>query len=472
MKRIILATSLLVFLATTIYGFSIVGGKEPLGTADNGDFLRVYGTVGIKTISPAWESRPYFEATRRYKRFVEWGESPHTPRGAHTWVVSLFVKVSTLAHRLIHPTQPTFDLSYTGILYYLTAVFAVLVSLRLGFRPWKAAAASLLLLGFSDPEHIVFYNSLYSEPMAFLCLFGATLGIVVVEGRWKWPWTGFFLMALSLIKPQFMASALFFTICLVAHDLFIERKLLWKKWTPWILISVLALLQDQIYPIPDRKISDSHHRYHGLFMGLLSHTDAETTERVLKRFDLDPKLSKYQMKFYYTLTREEHNELFEPPKIMFSLFRYVAVQMTEPVIRKWSLDYVFGSMRQKARYFGNYPEGSQSKEVFYAPKGPWPSALREGFLDFGWTAFFGWGFLLLLMARREHRELDLSLFFLMVFALTMAEISYVGNGVQDMNRHVESSRFALDLALILTAVKIALTVQDQFKGKAKKSRRR
>ncbi|MGA2327747.1 MAG: hypothetical protein ABSH05_15800, partial [Bryobacteraceae bacterium] len=139
-----------------------------IGMADNGDFSRIMGAVGLEYTTGNRDDRHfnYFVPTYKFESSGEWDTLVSTSE-------NVLVLCAMAINRLGSKTG-LFDVRVLGGLHLALFLLAVWMLLRLSANLGLAARVVvplLLALVFCDVGYVAYFNSLYSEPGSFVFLF-------------------------------------------------------------------------------------------------------------------------------------------------------------------------------------------------------------------------------------------------------------------------------------------------------------
>ncbi|MEF3303137.1 glycan biosynthesis hexose transferase WsfD [Paenibacillus sp. GYB003] len=165
MRKMIRAEWFAVLAGLSILVYSLF--TEPfIGVADNGDFLRVMGTVGLNYGLPdeSYEDRFFGYAHRyfSYDRFFQ-GFYPSTQ--------IILVAAARLIGSVRDPSS--FDIRVLGALFSVLLLAATYIIVR--YNTYKSSAVGValaicMLFVFFDIGYAAYFNSLFGEPVSFVFL--------------------------------------------------------------------------------------------------------------------------------------------------------------------------------------------------------------------------------------------------------------------------------------------------------------
>jgi hypothetical protein len=177
-----------------------------LGVADNGDFFRVTGLVGLEHASVNYEDK-FFNYVDTYT----W--SPSYYAGWLTTELLMAFPASWLGRLL--SGDGLFHVQTIGLIHsivFLMVLWLLLIQTR-ELRPWiRTLTAALLVFLLTDVGYVAYFNSFYCEPACFLFVL-MTIGFSMVainRVQSFWPLVAYSVAAVLLIgsKPQTAALGL------------------------------------------------------------------------------------------------------------------------------------------------------------------------------------------------------------------------------------------------------------------------
>lgn len=261
-----------------------------VGIADNGDFSRIMGTVGLEYPDP---DEPEAD------RFFRYAHADYTLRGPGIggYVSSEIpvVLAATLLNRLLH-SQHLFDIRFLGIVYavlFLLAMHSLLKACRSAPVWTRALFAMLLIFVFCDIGYAAYYHSLFGEPVSLVFLLltvGLGLRLAVSADRPTAPLlVGFFLSAAFLAAAKVQTAPVGLVLALLAlrfRTLRSDR--LWRRTWGWGTAG-LILISAAIYMSAPKELK-AINEYQTVFNGVLHKSAAP--EQDLAALGLPPQLAK------------------------------------------------------------------------------------------------------------------------------------------------------------------------------------
>lgn len=259
-----------------------------VGIADNGDFLRVFSTVGMDYAHPelSYEDK-YFHYFIKDWAFAD----PF--RGAYITTQTLVVFVATWLNRLLYSNQ-WFDMRFMVLVYtaLLMTAFYYLIRYNKAKSLVFAIVMAVLLVGvFADGGYVAYFNSLYGEPVSLVfLLLTAALGIALTKQD----------------RPSKTLLAFYFVVCFFFVFSKIQNAPMgilaglmglrflrfrsdggWRKLVIWGSL-VLALGSVAMYLLAPKQFKEIN-IYQTVFYGVLK--DSTTVEADLKALGLSPELA-------------------------------------------------------------------------------------------------------------------------------------------------------------------------------------
>ncbi len=281
------AIALAIIAAILVYQLFI---PPSIGMADNGDFSRILGAVGLEYSTDNLADRHFNYFVPKYK-FGSSGEWD-----ALVWTSENLLVLGAMAMNRLGSRTGMFDVRVLGAihlaLFLLGAWLLLRLSARLGLAT-RAAIALLLALVFCDVGYAAYFNSLYSESGSFVFLFLAlAASIGLAEQPTSLPRLGAWLVACLLFvsaKPQNSLLAIplagygFWIACGLAHC---RRRMLVGCSSGALLVASMAI------SLSTPKWMMKHFMYNAVFYELLQ--NSETPREDLRELGLNPELEKYR----------------------------------------------------------------------------------------------------------------------------------------------------------------------------------
>jgi hypothetical protein len=286
MSKFIRWDTLALLVGAGVLSFLLLVGPI-LGVADNGDFLRIMGSVGLSYMDP---SEPFQE---RYYNFMHKQFAMSKPGiGGYISSEVIVVFLATLVGRLYN--WHLFDIRFLGALYsiLLLGAFASLLQLKLlSSKTAKYSFTVVFLLIFFDVGYTAYFNSLFGEPMAFIFLL-LTLAAALRLTEYKQPRTAWFvffiLSAIFMAASKIQNAPAGIILALLAFRFLpLSSSKSWKRAGSALAV-LLVLVSTAIYVTAPKELRVIN-QYQSVFFGILK--DSPTPQQDLQALGLDPKLS-------------------------------------------------------------------------------------------------------------------------------------------------------------------------------------
>lgn len=462
--------------AMTIVAYVLFQPPQP-GLADQGDFDRVMFVAGIE---PAQENLndPGFVRFLDYP-VTEYRISELNPLRvlamlagtSMAYVISLICLVCKLFG------QDTFKTGYLTVAYllmYLSALYITLKYLNIQSRLKLILFMIITLLVFLDGNYLVWFNSLYGEPMMItsLALYVAAWTYYIYQRRVLKSEARLFNKILLIVAAAFLLvgsklqvlSALPIVLSMLI-GLFLENRRLLRKDEMWLfgILSILLILYPLGFNLANRSIYKET-QYNAVFYGILK--DSPTPAGDLFDLDLDPELAVDAGKHAFLPEGEyakyiPHSQLTQEQFYSrMSNTKLIKFYLTHPARFFKGLEYTAGQAFSTSTFLGKYSRQYSEKPVREFDRFTLWSSLREhpGLKNiwFILTTFF----VILLItiyeyARHPGQEAVKSsvrlMWAVMGIGLLQFPMPYVGNGQADTAKQLFLFNFVFDLMLVSLA---------------------
>lgn len=436
--------------------------KPVVGMADNGDFLRIMGTVGLDYSDPAmsYEDK-YFGSFIREFRMKEVG------LGGYVTTSLVIVFAAKGLSWLLN--GGVFDMRFLGFLYGLLFLGAAWVLLRYNKREYalvNVLMAALFVFIFADVGYSAYYNSLFSEPVAFVFLF-LTLGFGAAMVRRREPTagllTGFFVSALFLIGAKVQNAPVGILLTLLCLRFSVLRgDYRWRKRIRWYALFLFIASVGIYFSLPKEiKIINE---YQTVFYGVLK--GSATPEQDLRELGLPAKLAVNAGTNYFEkapidqkdpVFGAEYHPNFSHMKVAFFYLKH-------PVRFYHKLETAAeNGLTIRPYYLGNYEKsaGRPYGAVSYAFSG-W-SEFKHNMLPnklwFIGLVFIGYYGVLIaryLRAAENRERIYLELLALIgLLGIFQFLTPVIGDGEADLAKHLFGFNVSFDLMLWISAIWLA-----------------
>jgi hypothetical protein len=147
-----------------------------IGMADNGDFARIMGEVGLCKQPALSYHYAYLNFVNRYFLFGKLLDPGYY--SSQVFLVAAAILINKLAY-----SNVVFDVTFLGYLYVLLfglGIFLICRGLRKNnIAPWlRYLAVALMMIMFTDVSYTAYFNSLFGEPASYVFLF-LTVGLAL-----------------------------------------------------------------------------------------------------------------------------------------------------------------------------------------------------------------------------------------------------------------------------------------------------
>ncbi len=462
-------------LALNMVAFVLVQEPRP-GVADQGDFDRVMNVSGLELPAP-------YAADEDFVRFIDYPVTDYHIVATRPVELLTRLKATSISY-LITPIslvckvmgQDTFKTSYLAFVYlasYLLAIFVIARYLDPG-NPLKQAGLALIALPvLLDGNYLVWFNSLYGEPMMMvtLLLFVAAC-VYYIHRRYgeETPSTGFIEILLILAAAHLFLGSKLQVISawpvIVLMLVLLIRTDLSRLTRPQAVIALILLGVVAYYPIQlnfhNRSIGELT-KYNSVFYGILK--DSPDPAADLIDMGLDPDMAVEAGKHAF-LAAGDYSQYAPGAALTRSEFYsqvsnldLIEFYITHPARLLQGMEYTAGQAFTTATWMGKYsPEYSSAPVREFDRLTGW-SQLRQ---QLPHSLFFiGLVFLGVITVsmrvyrhsrgRAEVRARIVLLWAVMAIGLLQFPMPFVGNGYADTGKQLFLFNFTFDL-LIVTAV--------------------
>jgi hypothetical protein len=261
-----------------------------IGLADNGDFSRIMGAVGLEYTASNRDDRHfnYFVPTYKFESSAEWDTLVSTSENV--------LVLCAMAINLLASKTGLFDVRVLGALHLALFLLAVWLLLRLSANldlATRVVVSFLLVFVFCDVGYVAYFNSLYSEPGCFVFLFLALAAAIHLA---KEP------ASLARLAAWLVASLLFLSakpqnsllgIPLAGYGFWIACSLAGGgRRRVLVVCSVALCLVSVVHHWSTPRWLVKHYLYNAVFFELLKYSP--TPREDLQGLGLNPDLEKYK----------------------------------------------------------------------------------------------------------------------------------------------------------------------------------
>lgn len=465
-----------ILASLTIAAFILFQHPQP-GVADQGDFDRIMFASGLELI-PESLNEPGFV------RFLDYPLTEYRI-AEHSILRFLLMLVSTSMAYLISFIslickllgQDTFKTAYLAVAYliiYLSALYISLRYLNIKSRLKLVLFCSMVLLVFLDGNYLVWFNSLYGEPMMItsLAIFIAAWVYYIYHRRVLKSDEKLFHKILFIFATAFLLlgsklqllSALPIVLLMLARLVWENRGLLKKDeiWLFGILYFVLIL-----YPIGFNMVNRSIYKetqYNAVFYGVLK--DSPNPARDLVDLGLNPVLAVDAGKHAF-LPREEYRKYVPHSQLTEEQFyskmsntKLVKFYIMHPSRFVQGMRYTASQAFTTSTFLGKYSRQYSETPIRKFDRFTLWSSWREHPALKNLVVIMSTYLLALVISLSEyikHRgeeeiKSKIRLFWaVMAIGLLQFPMPYVGNGQADTAKQLFLFNFVFDFMLVVSA---------------------
>lgn len=446
-------------LAAAVILFVLLIVKPVAGMADNGDFLRIMGTVGLDYLNPdmSYEDKYFGHFIREFGMkdvglggYVSTSLAPVFAAKGLSWLLN----------------GGEYDMRFLAFVYGLLFLAAVWLLLRHNKRDVPAVnvlMAALFVFMFADIGYAAYYNSLFSEPMAYVFLL-LTLGFAAALIRREEPGfgllTGFMLSGVFLIGAKVQNAPVGMLLALLCLRFSVLRgEYRWRKRIRWYA-AILAVASIGIYFSLPKEIKIIN-EYQTVFFGVLK--GSATPERDLRELGLPEKLAVNAGTNYFEKAPiDQRDPVFEAEyHPNFSHLKVALFYLKHPVRFYHKLETAAeNGLTIRPYYLGNYEkaEGKPYGAVSYAFSG-WSEFKHRvlpnklWFIGLVFAAYYGVLIARYLRASGSRERIYLEIMALIGFLGIFQFLTpIIGDGEADLAKHLFGFNVSFDLMLWISAI--------------------
>jgi hypothetical protein len=286
-KKLIRVETLAVIAASLILIFLLM--IQPIvGIADNGDFMRIMGSVGLN----------YTDITEVFKdKYFSYIHSQYSLQaigiGGYISSEIIIVFIATTLAR-IFSSNHIFDIRILALIYAIIFLYAMYVLLRINKQAalWKnILMAIVFILVFADIGYIAYFNSLFGEPVSFTFMLLTLAMVHILLNKIKpsrWILIFFFIAAFFLVGSKVQNAPLGILLALFSLRFWhLREDRAWKKLVVAVSI-MLAIVAAFVYVAVPKEIKQIN-EYQTVFYGVLK--DSPNPQQDLIELGLNPDLA-------------------------------------------------------------------------------------------------------------------------------------------------------------------------------------
>lgn len=414
-----------------------------IGVADNGDFLRIMGTVGLDYVDPA---ESYHD---KYFGYIHTQYAFHkTGTGGYVSTQLIVVFIATAIGRLFASVFDIRLLAALFIVLFLTAMYMLLRYAGLKHPATRAVYAIVFAFVFADIGYAAYYNSLFGEPVAFVFLLlagGFGYMLAQKERPSLWLLAGFYAAAIMVVGAKTQYAPVGLAIALLGARLWQLRED--RSWRRGVIAwsAALVLLSVATYVSAPKELRVIN-QYQTVFFGVLK--DSPDPQRDLKELGLDPSLAQLAGTNYFTPdTPIKQNDPQLTP-LFYDKISHAKVALfyaKHPLRFLTKLEKAAESgMTNRPLYLGNYAK-SENRDYGAVTQtfGLW-SEWKRTWLPHSFLAvflFFAIYFVALVVYRlrsyRAHEKLIAELHMtLLLVGMIAFVVPLIGDGEADLSKHL------------------------------------
>ena len=462
-------------LALLIVTYVLLKSPQP-GVADQGDFDRVMIDAGLDLLSEN-KSNPnfhrFFDFTVSDYEIMDSGCKIILKRLKSMSLTSVITIISVLCKALGKNVFKTEYLAYIYVLFYIFAFFIVIKYLNIKNKAVLVLFTSLNLIVFLDGNYLVWFNSLYGEPImitTFMLYISSWLyyiyQIYILKSK-----KNLFLKIMLIFITAFLfmgskmqvLSALPVVFLMLCVLLWQNRKSvnLWQLGLFIILLYVLVM-----YPLKINKkyiIIKEDTQYNSVFYGVLK--DSKTPQKDLISMGLNPDLAVDAGKHSY-FGKDEYVKYVPHTDITarefyskMSSFKLAKFYITNPNRLLLGMKYTAEKAFITSTTLGKYPESYSKKKISEFNRFALWSSVREKYLPKNLTFIMIVYMIVLVITSviyfREkanyalRAKLQLFVCIIMIGALQFP-LPYIGNGHADISKQLYLFNFVFDIIIIVS----------------------
>jgi predicted membrane channel-forming protein YqfA (hemolysin III family) len=293
---------IILFVLLFISGYLMINYPTIVGVANNSDFARIVQPIGLKTndnikhfyMQQKFDYVKNFDSLTEHMKFVfnPGIESIAQYKSTHFAIIKVAQILNGIFKYIKTGSITNFDIRTLSILYigiFALAMVIFIKSIKVSNVYYKISISMFLLFVFMDKGYLVYFNSLFGEPLmfvSFLLYFSCVLYIINHEKD------NYFIYVLSIISGCMFIGAKVANIPLGFLMIIFSIIMLWyKKGVKTriiVSIGIVCMLITSVYylaSIPEwmSKVNG----YHALFYGVLK--DSPSPKQDLRDLGIEEK---------------------------------------------------------------------------------------------------------------------------------------------------------------------------------------
>lgn len=461
-------------IALSIIVYVLFAPPRP-GVADQGDFDRVMFVAGLE-LMPEDLNNPDFKRFLAYPveeyKISEFNLLRLLNMPGATSIAYLISFLSMVCKIL---GQDNFRTMYLAMAYAIMYFTALCVLLRyIGFKStWQQVLFSLTAcLVFFDGNYLVWFNSLYGEPMMIVSLaLYASAWVYYIHHRYVLKSEGkLFSKTIFISGAAFLflgsklqaISALPVILVMMAWLIWDNRRR-FKKDQLWLLglLGLLLIIYPLGFAYANRGINKET-QYNAVFYGILKNSDHPAKD--LTELGLNPDMA-YDAGKHAFLDKQAYVKYVPHSPVTDAEFypsisnlKLVRFYLTNPERLIEGMHYTASQAFTTSTFLGKYPQEFSQIPVREFNRFTWWSGLRGHYLpkNLGFilsvSAVFLLGTLIIYFRQRSTQEVKARikvLWGLILIGLIQFPMPYVGNGEADTAKQLYLFNFVFDIILVV-----------------------
>lgn len=439
-----------------------------IGKADNGDFGRMYNSLGIGPLGNSYHEiyTGYFQQTWKISSpgfFIPW---------CNDWVFGCWLlKIPSLFALMFGVKY--FDIRAVGIFYsliFLLGVYLILKYSKINSLG-KLFGGIFILIFFTDSSYISYFNSFFGEAttISFLFLFiGSILNLIDKDNPKKLDLLFLFFASFGFLtsKTQQLPLLIFMILIYIALYKFYPtyRKLILSSSLIVITMCIITFFSIGTY-------TNRNNIYQAVFTGVLK--GSETPKEDLIDLGLDPKFAPlansgfYDKGLAFDPLGDEMMKDFYPNIGLSKILKFYAKHPNrafEKFIASAENAYDFHKSSERDFNKGEYTTNKLINNFRVSLINKYPGIHRN------FTVFFTFSLIYLLVLiyhffkfkNREYKILTLTLLFLLAAGASQLVLPVIGSGEADFGKHLFLINLAYDSLLCSCLIFLGVKAQNLF----------
>jgi hypothetical protein len=424
-----------------------------VGLADDGDFAKIMGQVGLRYQTEDFDARYYGFLTLTYDITPPWW-----PSGYLTSEIPLVAVARFYAGGF--PARGVLDIRVLGALHSLVFL-AGLALLLIGSRRWRPPArvvfAGLLAFVFTDVGYAALFNSLYSATASYLFLFLLAGIVTCLAGGWSSPAlsVAYWIVAVCFVTSKPQESPLAVLLGLLGFLLAREgRGPGSRRAAAWLGLALSVV--GALYYLRTPRYLRTEALYNNVFFELLLRSPNPSAD--LAELGLPPDWIAYAGTFAYLANSPLKDPAFRAEFSRRVTFRrIVGFYLNHPRrLAELLRSSARRAFRLRQTYLGNFPSSAGGKPRQWSEAfGVWSATKArlgptgQWLLPIFWLANIAFSLRVWRSsANPSHRCLAVAVAVLVVMSIVEFLVCSVGEGLADIARHLHCFNTMTDLLLV------------------------